>query len=139
MVATLVAFLDAYNAGRVDAALALMTENAGVSDCDYRAAANISASGTHAIRQWLSARAADHDQLVLESIANENPEPSTGSHVVAVTYARRTSDTLRALGFANGVVPRLATKVVFSASYDRIRMFANGPGGGAWDHCRPAR
>jgi hypothetical protein len=138
MVATLVAFLDAYNGGRVDAALALMTEDSSISDCDYQAAGGVIADGTDAIRQWLRDRAADHDQLVLESILNENPEPSTGSHVVAVSYAKRTSDALRALGFPNGVSPRFATKVVFSTSDDRIRTFANGPGGGASDLCRPS-
>jgi len=137
MVATLVAFLDAYNGGRVDAAIALMTEDSNVSDCDYRAASGVLSAGTDAIRQWLRDRAADHDQLVLESVANENPEPSTGSHVVAVSYAKRTSDTLRTLGFPNGVGPRLATKVVFSTSDDRIRTFANGPAGGGSDLCRP--
>jgi hypothetical protein len=137
MVATVVAFVDAYNAGRVDVALALVTEDASVSDCDYRSASGVIVARTDAIRQWLQDRAADHDQLVLESIANENPEPSTGSHVVAVSYAKRTSDTLRALGFPKGVGPRLATKVVFSTSDDRIRTFANGPGGGASDLCRP--
>ena len=137
MVATLVALLDAYNGGRVDAALALMTEASSVSDCDYRAASGVLAAGTDAIRQWLRDRAADHDQLVLESIANENPEPSTGSHVVAVSYTKRMSDTLRGLGFPSGVTPRFATKVVFNTSDDRIRTFANGPGGGASDLCRP--
>jgi len=109
MVATVVAFLDAYNGGHVEAVLALMTEDASVSDCDYRTASGVSARRTEEIRQWLRDRAADHDQLVLESIANENP---TGSHIVAVSYAKRTSD-------------------------DRIRTFANGPGGGASDLCRP--
>jgi hypothetical protein len=137
MVATVVAFLDAYNGGHVEAALALMTEDASVSDCDYRTASGVIAARTDAIRQWLKDRAADHDQLFLESILNENPEPSTGSHVVAVSYATRMSDTLRALGFPNGVRPRFATKVVFGSSDDHIRTFANGPGGGASDLCRP--
>lgn len=137
MVATVVAFLDAYNSGRVDAALALMAENAGISDCDYRAVRVITADGTEAVRQWLRDRAADHDQLMLESIANENPDAATGSHVVAVSYARRTSDTLRALGLPNGIDPHLATKVVFTATDDRIRTFANGPFGGDQNLCRP--
>jgi hypothetical protein len=137
MVSTFVAFLDAYNAGRVDAALALMAENPGISDCDYRAVRPITADGTEAVRQWLRDRVADRDQLVLESVRNENPEPASGSHVVAVTYVRRTSDTLRALGFPNGIHPRLASKVVFTAADDRVRTFANGPGGGDPEFCRP--
>jgi len=137
MVVTLVAFLDAYNAGRVDAALALLTSDVVASDCDYRAASSVSVSGIEAARRWLQQRADDHDQLVLESVANENADPTTGSHVVAVSYARRTSDTLRALGYPNGLSPRLATKVVFSTSDDHIRAFANGPGGGSSEFCRP--
>src|SRR5438477_4175840 len=100
MVATLIAFLDASNAGRVDAALALLTDDVGISDCGYRPIRLITATGTAAARQWLTERAADHDQLVLESIRNENPDPTSGSHVVAASYSRRSSDTLRALGFA---------------------------------------
>jgi hypothetical protein len=126
MVGTLVAFLDAYNAGRVDAALALLTSEVSTSDCDYRAARVTFANGSEAVRQWLRDRAGNHDQLVLQSVRNENPDPSSGSHVVGVAYARRTSDTLRSLGFANGVEPQAATKVVFTSSDDRIRTFANG-------------
>ena len=137
MVATLVAFLDAYNAGRVDAALALLTADVSVSDCDYRAVGVTFANGTEAARRWLLDRAADHDQLVLESIRNENPDPTTGSHVVAVAFTRRTSDTLRSLGFPNGIAPGLADKVVFTGTDDRIRGFANGPGGGSAEFCRP--
>jgi len=126
MVATLVAFLDAYNAGRTDVAVALLTPDVVLSDCDYSAASSTNESGLDGARRWLSGRAADHDQLVLESIENENPDPTSGSHVVAVSYAKRTSDTLRSLGFPNGVKPSLATKVVFTTSDDRIRAFANG-------------
>jgi hypothetical protein len=135
MVATLVAFLDAYNAGRVDAALPMLTDDVSMSDCDYRAVRVIQARGTDQARQWLRERAAQHDQLVLESVRNENPDPSTGSHVVAVSYARRTSDTLRALGFRDGIVPHTATKVSFTTSDDRIRGFANG---GSDELCRPS-
>src|SRR5205814_4878282 len=70
MVATLVAFLDAYNAGDVERALALMTDDVSISDCDYRALAVLSPRGQIAARQWLSDRAADHDQLILESVRN---------------------------------------------------------------------
>jgi hypothetical protein len=131
MVATVVAFIDAYNGGRLDAALALLTTDVTASDCDYRTASTVSLSGTEAVRAWLKDRAADRDQLVLESIVNENPDQG---HVVAVSYAKRTSDTLRSLGFSNGVTPRIATKVVFTMSDDRIRAFQNG---GNSELCRP--
>ena len=139
MVATLVAFLDAYNAGDVDRALALMTDDVSISDCDYRAPAVLSPIGRSAARQWLTDRAADHDRLILESVVNENPDPASGSHVVAVSYARRTSDTLRALGFPDGIEPQAATKAVFTATDDRLRAFANGPFGGPIDLCKPRR
>ena len=138
IVATLIAFLDAYNAGHVDTALAMLTPDVVTSDCDYRGVRVTTANGTAAVREWLRERADDHDQLVLESVANENPDPASGSHVVAVTYSRRTSDTLRALGFPNGIAPQLASKVVFTATDDRIRAFANGPFGGDPQLCRPS-
>ncbi len=138
MVATLVAFLDAYNAGRVEEALALTAADVAISDCDYRAVRLIAAKGTEPVRQWLRERAADHDQLILESIRNDNPDPTTGSDVVGVTFTRRTSDTLRSLGFANGIAPGLTAKVVFTFTDDRIRAFGNGPGGGSAEVCRPS-
>lgn len=138
MVATLVAFLDAYNSGRVEAALALLTDDVAISDCDYRAVRVITANGAEAARQWLRERAADHDQLVLESVRNDNPDPTTGSHVVGAAFTRRTSDTLRSLGFPNGIAPHLVAKVVFTAPDDRIRAFANGPFGGSAEQCRPS-
>jgi hypothetical protein len=137
MVATLMAFLDASNGGRVEAALAILTDDVSISDCGYRPTRLITANGSAAARQWLSERAADHDQLVLESIRNENPDPTTGSHVVGVSYARRSSDTLRSLGHPNGVGPQIASKVVFTATDDRIRAFANGPFGGSLSSCEP--
>jgi ketosteroid isomerase-like protein len=136
-VATLVAFLDAYDAGDVSRAVALLSDDVSISDCDNRGPKVLAPNGRDAARQWLSERAADHDQLVLESIRNENPDPTTGSHVVAVSYTRRTSDTLRALGFPNGIEPQTATKAVFTATDDRLRAFANGPFGGPIDLCRP--
>jgi hypothetical protein len=137
MVATLVGFLDVYNAGRVDDALRFFVDEGSVSDCDYRNVSLITTTGRDATRKWLQDRAADHDQLVVRSIINENPEPSSGSHVVAASFSRRTSDTLRSLGFPNGVEPRLTAKVVFTATDDHIRAFANGPFGGSLEVCRP--
>lgn len=137
MVATAVAFLDAYDAGDVSRALALLTDDVSISDCDYRGPTLVAATGRDAARRWLSDRAADHDRLVLESVRNENPDPASGSHVVAVSYARRTSDTLRGLGFPTGITPRVATKVVFTATDDRLRAFANGPFGGPLELCTP--
>ena len=49
-----------------------MTDDVTFSDCDYGAGGSILATGADGVRQWLRTRAADHDQLVLESVANEN-------------------------------------------------------------------
>jgi hypothetical protein len=138
MVATLVAFLDAFNAGRVEVAVALFAANVTISDCDYRAVRVITATGAEAAGQWLRERVADHDQLVLGSVRNDNPDAATGSHVVGVTFTRRASDTLRSLGFANGIAPGLAAKVGFTSTDDRINGFGNGPFGGSAESCRPA-
>src|SRR5260221_4393671 len=137
IVAAVVGFLEAYNAGDVSRALALMTDDVSISDCDYRGPKLLNAVGRDAARQWLSDRAADHDRLILDGIRNENPDPASGSHVVAVSYARRTSDTLRALGFPNGITPRSATKAVFTATDDRLRVFATGPFGDQINLCTP--
>lgn len=137
MVATLIAFLDASNAGQTEAALALLTADVSISDCGYGPMRLITANGSSSARQWLSDRAADHDQLALDSVRNENPDPVTGAHVIAVSYAKRSSDTLRSLGYPNGITPQTATKVVFTETAERIRAFANGPYGGPLSSCEP--
>jgi len=60
------------------------------------------------------------------------------SGVVGVEYARRTNNTLRALGFPKGIVPKLASKVGFTTQPLRIRGFANGSYSGDPNFCRPA-
>ena len=53
----------------------------------------------------------------------------------AVTYARRTSDTLRALGFPNGIVSGLGSKVGLTTQGPvRITTFASA---GDDESCRP--
>lgn len=140
-VATVVAFLQAYNAGQVDAALALLTDEVVGSDCDYRAGRVILFRGKEQAAAWLRDRVAEHDQLLLATIETLNPdlrEGGPGAHVVAVTYTRRTSDALRARGFPDGITPPAGTKVVFTLTDDRMKVFANGPGGGPPDACQPS-
>ncbi len=129
MVGALTAFLSAYNAGQVSAAQFWLTDDVQISDCGYRPVGLITASGKAQALEWLNQRKADHDHLTIDRVENENPDPATGSHVLGVVYARRTSDTLASLGFPSGIVPQGATKVVFNATDDKIRAFANGPGG----------
>jgi hypothetical protein len=134
-VVTVVRFVKAYNAGRVDDAMALLTDDVGGSDCDYRRATALSFNGPQQTQDWLRARAADHDRLDIRQINNQNPDQPVG--VAAIVWARRSSDTLRALRLGDGIVPHLGAKVVFDRS-DRIRSFANGPEGGSASFCRPA-
>lgn len=134
-VATVMNMIQAYNAGRLAETLAFFDESIGYSDCDYRLVRTMSGRGKDEATQWLQRQFAVHDQLTVHRIENTNP---TGGPVVAVTYARRTSDTLRALGFPDGIEPQLATKVVFTQTRDRIGAFANGPYGGSAELCRPA-
>jgi hypothetical protein len=109
-------------------------EIAVVSDCDYRKVEDVDFHGRIEITGWLRARMADHDHLMVGRIYDENPEQPVG--VVGVEYQRRTSDTLRALGFASGIRPKVATKVVFTPD-GHFQRFANGPFGGPSEVCRP--
>jgi hypothetical protein len=131
-----VQFISAFNGRRLGPALDLLTPRVSVSDCDYKHVRAVSFDGRHEVARWLRRRFADRDRLTPTRIFNENPSQPVG--VVGVEYGRRTSNTLRALGFPAGIVPKLATKVVFTAQPVRIRVFANGPVGGDPNLCRPA-
>lgn len=129
-------FIDAFNAQRLREALALFSSDPVVSDCDYRGVEAVEFTGRREIESWLRQRFADRDRLEVSLIADENPAQPIG--VAAVEYARRTSDTLRALGFRTGIEPQLATKVVFTTRGPvLIRTFANGPVGGSPELCQP--
>lgn len=129
--ASVVAFLDAYNARELDRALALMTDDVRVFDCDYRAGRQTTAYGKEQAAAWLRRGAADHDTLVLTELYFGTP--TSAGFAVAVSYERRTSDTLRSLGFPNGIAPPGATKVVVTNAGDRISAFVNGSA----NSCRP--
>jgi hypothetical protein len=133
-IATLHRFFHAYDDGRLQDALSLFAEHASVSDCDYRNVRAIEFARKRQISRWLEQRLEDHDKLSVARIFNDNPEQPVG--VAGVQYRRRTSDSLRSLGFARGIRPRLATKVVFTEAYEILR-FANGPVGGPQKLCRP--
>ena len=122
-------FLLAFNTGDVARALSLVTDDVIGSDCDYREVHVIFMNGRDQFASWLRARAADHDRLVRADVG-------TNGLVVAVPFVNRTSDTLRSLGFATGIHPKVDAKVVFSTD-GRIRAFGNGPGGGDASLCRP--
>jgi hypothetical protein len=132
-----VQFISAFNGRRLGSALDLLSPRVIVSDCDNKNVRAVSFDGRHEVAGWLRRRFADRDRLTPTRIFNDNPSQPVGA--VGVEYGRRTSKTLRALGFPAGIVPKLATKVVFTPKPVRIRVFANGPVGGDSNLCRPTR
>jgi hypothetical protein len=119
-VATVVRFVDAFNAEDVAAATALLADDVVGADCDFARHEFISFSGKAEAAKWLRGRFADHERLRISEIVNANPDPTTGSRVVAVSWLSRTSPFLRPpLG------PHGAAKVVFSQDGTAIRAFAN--------------
>lgn len=151
-VAVFMRFLQVYNTGQLDETLAVFAEDVTFSDCDYGQGIVQVIDGKPAVARWLRQRFADHDQLELSEIllGGEN------GLVMAVSYTRCTSDTLRSLGFPEGITPHGATKVVFDylpgtrtgtpragVPRGRITFFQNGPVGApperSCGHMVPAR
>ncbi len=132
-VRSVIEFLNAYNSRKLAPALASFGATAAVSDCDYRRVRAVRFAGKVAITQWLRARFADHDRLTLGTVWNADPN---FDDVVSVDFTRRTSDTLRRLGFPNGIGPKLAAKVVFASNH-RVKGFGFGPYGGDPSFCVP--
>ncbi len=135
---TLMNFVRTYNAGDLDTTLALLTDEVLWSDCDFRLGRVIALKGKPDVTGWLKRQFADHDQLEIRTIEVNDGDP-TGDRTVGLVIARRTSETLKALGFSKGIVPALAAKVNFTESHDRITRFANGPFGGPAALCRLRR
>jgi hypothetical protein len=134
-VSTVVRMIDAYNLGRIDEVLSLLDDSVVWTDCDYKAIALVALGGKTQVAPYLKLRFADHDQYEIESVWNQNPG-ADGALTVGLDYSRRASDSLRALGFSNGIRPSLASKVVFDSTGSRITRFANGPYGGSAETCR---
>jgi hypothetical protein len=132
--ATVVAFLNAYNAGDFAGAFASLSQSVVVTDCDYRTGGAIRWDGKDQAANWLRERIEDHDGLVLQSLQPGVPNEA-GSFAMALSYERRTSDTLRALGFPNGITPQLATKAILSPDGQHMDAFINGSDSTA--ACRP--
>lgn len=132
--ATVVAFLNAYNAGDFAGAFALLSQSVVVTDCDYRTAGAIRWDGKNEAAKWLQERIADHDRFILRDLQPGVPNEA-GSFAMALSYERRTSDTLRALGFPNGITPQLATKAILSPDGQHMEAFINGSDSTA--ACRP--
>jgi hypothetical protein len=116
-IAAVVGFIRAYNRRDLKAALGYLEskkaahgqDTTAATDCDYRrqtAKIYVFRSG---FARWLRQRFADHDRLILAQILDQNPAQPVG--VVGVKFARRRSDTLRKLGFPNGIVPQITMKL----------------------------
>jgi hypothetical protein len=116
-VATVVGFLRAYNSADLKGALGYFRTKPDpqttllAGDCDYRRHKTQVYLFRKGLVRWLKQRFADHDRLTLGSIRDENSQVPVG--VVVVEYARRTSDTLRKLGFPHGIVPQIGEKLPF--------------------------
>ena len=134
-VSAAVRFVGAFNRRRLAEARALLSSDVAISDCNYERVRVEQFHGLAPATGWLRRRFAERDRLVLGRIYNENPDSPVG--VVGIEFSQRTNMTLRRLGFASGIVPKEATKVLFTAGSIRIRAFSLGPVGGSPDLCRP--
>lgn len=120
-VATLVGFLDAFNAGKVDSALALVTDDIFVGDCDYTQGTTVNYRGRAEVANWLRTRAEDGDRILVASFFNDNPD---GNAVGLVDVSRR-SGSLARRGFTNGIEHEGIPKAAF-ASDGRMLGFVYG-------------
>jgi len=114
-----------------------MIDDPVVSDCNYATATVVDLRGRDQVSAWIDGRIADHDRFTVERIENGNTDASSAA--IGVVFARRTSDSLRALGFADGVRPQSETKIRFTGAGNNLRIeaFANGPGGAPSKLCEP--
>jgi hypothetical protein len=117
-------FFNALNTGRFDDATALLDDDIGISDCNFQAIKNISFAGKLEASKWLRERIADHDHFFV----NDLEGPGTSPTVFGVGFDRRTSDTLRLLGFPNGIRNQVGAKVILTSDLKRLVRLALGPG-----------
>jgi len=93
------AFYDAYNAGSLEPALALLSATARILDCDYAHRTQATYSGRDGLTASLRARFADHDLWKVE-FYQEAPE---NVNSIVIFPLERRNDTLRRLGAPDGV------------------------------------
>lgn len=129
---TVVKLVDAYNAADIASLQALLApEVAAWADCAGETFVAINGQAgvfapvpKAATIPFFQARFADHDRL---EIAQITTAPCTGGDCVGIRFARRSNDSLRALGFANGIVGPQTNKTVFDDK-GFVRAFANASG-----------
>jgi len=131
-VATVVKLVDAYNAADMAGVRALLApEVAAWADCagdkfvaingQYGVFAPVAKAATI---PYFQARFADHDRLEIGQITTI---PGVGGEGVGIRFARRSNDSLRTLGFSNGIVGPQTNKTAFDAS-GLVVAFANASG-----------
>ena len=102
-----------------------ISESIGVSDCDYQTIKNMGFAGKSEVTLWLRQRIADHDHLSVNGVFGGSAIEPT---VFGVDFSQRTSDTLRRLGFPNGIRFQGTAKVILTSDLKRIDTVALGPG-----------
>ena len=135
-IATAIEFVRAFNGGRIADARKLISPSVIIGDCDYARVRAEEFRGVAGTTRWLRERHSDRDRLALGRLYNDNADAPSGA--LAVEVSRRTSNTLRRLGFPSGIVPKNSVKILFSSSTAaRIRSFSIAPGGANAEFCRP--
>jgi hypothetical protein len=141
LMGTVAAMVEAYNVGDVDSVMRLLADQVVWSDCDYREQTVV---GFHRltpreeIASYLLGRFADRDHLEIATISYTTPDaPGSVGRAVSVVYGRRTSDTLRSLGFVNGIRGPSATKIAFGPD-GRIVSVSHASFPAVPGECRPA-
>jgi hypothetical protein len=117
---TVRAFVDAYDAGRYDDAIAYIDDRILFSgDCDYDGRKLYYISDHESATYWLRGRIADHDRIdIVRFIDLQDGEATIGVEIV------RSSDTIRARGYGAMVRPRVPLWVRFSPDGRRIVQLA---------------
>jgi len=132
-IATVVMLIDAYNASDMASLQALLSpEVAAWADCAGDKFVTISGE-LGRIRpmtkaetiSYFEARFTDHDRLEIGQVTTL--PCSGGGDCVGIRFARRSNDSLRALGFSNGIVGPQTNKTVFDEN-GLVRAFANASG-----------
>jgi hypothetical protein len=113
---TVRAFIDAYDAGRYDDAIALIDERFLFGgDCDYATAKLYRLDDRGSVTYWLRSRIADHDRIdIVRFVDLQDGESTIGVDI------SRSSDTIRDRGYASPVRPRVPLFVRFSLDGRRI-------------------
>jgi hypothetical protein len=112
-------FFNAYNTGRLDVALSLLDDEVVIGDCDLQKNSAVIFRGKKRAAEWLRQRLADRDQYTIKKIEADNDS-------AAVSFARRTSNALRLLGYQDGTTKTVTAKIGIKWGDTRIDVMALG-------------